>query len=129
MKDRELFEAEFVRATWDKPDLTSDEINFVGGADSVTGTGALVLKPKTTSKSVNLYASDNSSGDLDLTATDINAIGDGFSSKVYGNSTGIGQVNVQAQTLSTLLLLWCLQVSSPSSKFPLLRRPPLLFIF
>ena len=27
-KDRTLFEAEFVRATWDKPDLTSDEINL-----------------------------------------------------------------------------------------------------
>jgi phage gpG-like protein len=26
--DRTLFEAEFVRATWDKPDLTSDEINL-----------------------------------------------------------------------------------------------------
>ena len=28
MKDRQLFEAEFIRATWDKPDLTSDEINL-----------------------------------------------------------------------------------------------------
>ena len=28
MRDRELFEAEFVRATWDKPDLTSDEVNL-----------------------------------------------------------------------------------------------------
>ena len=27
-QDRDLFEAEFVRATWDKPDLTSDEINL-----------------------------------------------------------------------------------------------------
>ena len=27
-EDRNLFEAEFVRATWDKPDLTSDEINL-----------------------------------------------------------------------------------------------------
>ena len=27
-EDRHLFEAEFVRATWDKPDLTSDEINL-----------------------------------------------------------------------------------------------------
>ena len=27
-KDRYLFEAEYVRATWDKPDLTSDEINL-----------------------------------------------------------------------------------------------------
>ncbi|MAE55550.1 MAG: hypothetical protein CMK23_06105 [Porticoccaceae bacterium] len=27
-KDRELFEAEFVRAIWDKPDLTSDEVNL-----------------------------------------------------------------------------------------------------
>jgi len=27
-EDRDLFEAEFVRATWDKPDLTSDEINL-----------------------------------------------------------------------------------------------------
>jgi len=27
-KDRELFEAEFIRATWDKPDLTSDELNL-----------------------------------------------------------------------------------------------------
>ena len=26
--DRELFEAEFIRATWDKPDLTADEINL-----------------------------------------------------------------------------------------------------
>jgi phage gpG-like protein len=26
--DRDLFEAEFIRATWDKPDLTSDEINL-----------------------------------------------------------------------------------------------------
>ncbi len=28
LADRILFEAEFVRATWDKPDLTSDEINL-----------------------------------------------------------------------------------------------------
>lgn len=27
-KDRELFEQEFVRLTWDKPDLTADEINL-----------------------------------------------------------------------------------------------------
>tara|TARA_Y100000592_G_scaffold99607_1_gene176274 strand:- start:199 stop:1251 length:1053 start_codon:yes stop_codon:yes gene_type:complete len=27
-EDRSLFEAEFIRATWDKPDLTSDEINL-----------------------------------------------------------------------------------------------------
>ena len=26
--DRELFESEFIRATWDKPDLTTDEINL-----------------------------------------------------------------------------------------------------
>ena len=26
--DRELFEAEFIRATWDKPDLTTDEVNL-----------------------------------------------------------------------------------------------------
>lgn len=26
--DRALFEAEFIRATWDKPDLTSDEVNL-----------------------------------------------------------------------------------------------------
>lgn len=28
LEDRDLFEAEFVRATWDKPDLTTDEINL-----------------------------------------------------------------------------------------------------
>jgi hypothetical protein len=27
-RDRNLFEAEFIRATWDKPDLTSDEVNL-----------------------------------------------------------------------------------------------------
>ena len=27
-QDRTLFEAEFIRATWDKPDLTSDEVNL-----------------------------------------------------------------------------------------------------
>ena len=28
IEDRDLFEAEFVRATWDKPDLSTDEINL-----------------------------------------------------------------------------------------------------
>jgi len=28
ISDRELFEEEFVRLTWDKPDLTADEINL-----------------------------------------------------------------------------------------------------
>lgn len=28
IKDRQLFEAEFIRTTWDKPDLTADEINL-----------------------------------------------------------------------------------------------------
>lgn len=28
LEDRDLFEAEFVRAAWDKPDLTTDEINL-----------------------------------------------------------------------------------------------------
>ena len=27
-EDRDLFEAEFVRATWEKPDLTTDEVNL-----------------------------------------------------------------------------------------------------
>ncbi len=27
-EDRELFEAEFIRATWDKPDLSADEVNL-----------------------------------------------------------------------------------------------------
>lgn len=27
-RDRDLFEAEFIRTTWDKPDLTSDEVNL-----------------------------------------------------------------------------------------------------
>ena len=27
-EDQELFQAEFIRATWDKPDLTSDEVNL-----------------------------------------------------------------------------------------------------
>lgn len=28
LSDRELFESEFIRATWDKPDLTNDELNL-----------------------------------------------------------------------------------------------------
>jgi len=28
LDDRELFEAEYIRSTWDKPDLTSDELNL-----------------------------------------------------------------------------------------------------
>lgn len=28
IEDRELFESEFIRATWDKPDLTADEVNL-----------------------------------------------------------------------------------------------------
>ena len=28
VEDQELFEAEFIRATWDKPDLSADEVNL-----------------------------------------------------------------------------------------------------
>lgn len=76
--------------------FTGDEINFNGGADSVSGTGAIVLQPATSGLTVNVGNSTNNANQLDLQIGDINALADGFSSITIGRATGAQTMNISA---------------------------------
>ncbi|MBD2044607.1 CHAT domain-containing protein [Coleofasciculus sp. FACHB-64] len=90
--------------------LTADEINLTGGADSITGTNTVVLQPKTPSKQIAIGGmSDSETGltpvtdILDLTATDLSVLKDGFSSITIGRNNGKGSINVNAIALKDSL--------------------------
>ena len=79
--------------------ITSDQIGFNGGGDSVnptSGTPALTLKPYTLSRNVGVGSPSGSSATrLDISDTDLNAIGSGFSQVVIGDvNAGTGTVTL-----------------------------------
>jgi hypothetical protein len=75
--------------------LTANEINFLGGNNSVAGSKNLVLQPSTTGQNINIAGNtDAGTNSLDLTASDIQALADGFSSITIGRSDGNGQVTI-----------------------------------
>jgi filamentous hemagglutinin family protein len=83
--------------------LKGNEIDFLGGANSVTGTGALTLMPATPEQNIALAgatvfvyggAVDADLNTLDLTADDLAALGDNFSSITIGRTDGSGAVTV-----------------------------------
>ncbi|MTJ54324.1 CHAT domain-containing protein [Anabaena sp. UHCC 0253] len=79
--------------------LTSNEIDLIGGANSVTGTGNLVLQPTTPSQDITIGGTtDSGTNALDLTQSDITALGNGFSSITIGRSDGSGTVSLDNAT-------------------------------
>ncbi|MCL1472804.1 filamentous hemagglutinin N-terminal domain-containing protein, partial [Argonema antarcticum] len=75
--------------------LTADEINFNQKANSVSGTGKLILQPTTASQGIAIGGSgDTGSSTLDLTSTDIAALNDGFSSIAIGRENSTGVINI-----------------------------------
>jgi CHAT domain-containing protein len=74
--------------------LKANEIDFRGGANSVTGTGILQLQPTTLSQNIAIAGSDNATASLDLTANDLAALQDGFNDIKIGSNNGSGTITV-----------------------------------
>jgi hypothetical protein len=75
--------------------LTGNELDFTGGANRVIGTGTILLQPLATSQNMVLGGTAYSGwGNLDLTATDLAALQNGFSSIVFGRSDSSGKISL-----------------------------------
>lgn len=78
--------------------ITSNEINFNGGANSVQG-GAITIKPFTTNQNIQIgNTTDDGIGTLDLRNTDIAALQDGFTTIAIGTASGSGTVTLNNNT-------------------------------
>jgi len=76
--------------------LTGDEINF---AQMVTGNGKnLVLQPLNPRSAIALGGSDNNTPALDLTATELGLLQDGFKSITIGRNNSSGNISINAST-------------------------------
>ncbi|MEG3956659.1 beta strand repeat-containing protein, partial [Microcoleus sp. herbarium2] len=87
--------------------LTAGEIDFSG---NVSGTGALTLQPATAGQNIAVGGTDNNTSALDLTASEMNLVQNGFSSIAIGrldssanvsipyNLTFLDPVNIQTGT-------------------------------
>jgi filamentous hemagglutinin family protein len=74
--------------------LIGSEINLTGNNDGIQGTGALVIQPNTAGGNIELAGADDGST-LDLLATDLAKLADGFSSITIGRSSdGTGTLTV-----------------------------------
>ncbi len=78
--------------------LSGDEIDLNGGANSVAGTGNLTLAPGAAAATIGVAGG---TGTLDLSAADLAALADGFTTITIGDSAaGIGAVDVDAVTFA-----------------------------
>ncbi|MEG4116416.1 filamentous hemagglutinin N-terminal domain-containing protein, partial [Microcoleus sp. N9_B4] len=73
--------------------LTAGEIDFSG---NVSGTGALTLQPATAGQNIAVGGTDNNTSALDLTASEINVIQNGFSSIAIGRSDSSANVSISS---------------------------------
>ncbi len=74
--------------------LTANELNFNGGANSVTGTGNLALQPGTTTQVISLNGLSPVAGNFNLTTAKLQAIRNGFSEIAIGRSDGQNAVGI-----------------------------------
>ncbi|MCD6040161.1 MAG: hxuA 2, partial [Gammaproteobacteria bacterium] len=71
--------------------LLADTMTFSGGANSITGTGTLLLAPLTTNATIGL---NGGAGTLQITGSNIAALGTTFSSLTIGQATTTGAMNI-----------------------------------
>jgi Cadherin-like domain/Domain of unknown function (DUF4114)/Calx-beta domain len=78
--------------------LVGDEINLLGGANSVTVPGKrITLQPDRPNQNIQLGSADSNNADtLDLTPTDLAAISNGFSKITLGRANGTGNININS---------------------------------
>lgn len=78
--------------------LMANEIDFTGGANSVTGSGRLVLQPGTAAQNIEIGGASETAA-LDLTASDVAALQNGFSEIAIGRADGEGNIRLQPVAL------------------------------
>ena len=72
----------------------ANEINFLSGANSISGSGQLTLQPFTVGQNINIGGIGDTANTLDLTTTDIEALTEGFSQIIIGGNNGSGAINI-----------------------------------
>src|ERR671932_655378 len=74
--------------------LTGNEINFKGDKNSVSGTGFLVLQPWSPGQNIAIGGSGDVGTNiyLNLTATDLGSLQNGFAGITIGRSNGMGSI-------------------------------------
>ncbi|MEH2264123.1 two-partner secretion domain-containing protein [Nostoc sp.] len=81
--------------------LTANEINLLGGANSFNGSGNFLLQPFTPSQNITLGAStDTGTNVLNLTTTDLAALRNGFNSITIGRNDSSGVVAINNATFN-----------------------------
>ena len=74
-------------------EITSDEINFTGGENSIQGQGQIVLQPATVAQDIEIAGQDNNSElTLNLTSRDLNSLENGFKEIIIGGNQGNGTI-------------------------------------
>ncbi|MGJ5628280.1 CHAT domain-containing protein [Nostoc sp. CALU 1950] len=77
--------------------LTANEINLPLTANSLTGSGNLLLQPFTPSQNITLGgSSDGGANTLDLTTTDLTALQNGFNSITIGRNDSSGAITIDS---------------------------------
>jgi len=79
--------------------LSADEMNFLGGDNSVTGTNTLSLAPATPTVKIAIAGAEGTP-DLDISQRDIDALG-GFKPIIIGQDNGSNPVTINAATFDT----------------------------
>jgi filamentous hemagglutinin family protein len=96
--------------------LAANEIDFTGGANSVTGTNRLILQPNTASQDLNIGGAIATTA-LDITATDLAALGNGFSQVQLGRTDGTGTINIigtaNFQDPATIVTMGTTNINAP----------------
>src|SRR6185369_4815207 len=82
--------------------LTSDEIDFLGGASTVSGTGTVLLQPTTNGTSIGV---GTGAGTLSLSQTDLAALKDGFTSITIGRAAGTPDIEMAGATFQDPLVV------------------------
>ena len=81
--------------------LKSDEIDFEGGAGSVSGTGRLTLVPFNASTTIDIGSPVGGTGALSLSDADLSALADGFERILLGDElSGSGAIELGSTTLN-----------------------------
>ncbi|HRQ72648.1 MAG TPA: hypothetical protein PLU35_06440, partial [Phycisphaerales bacterium] len=78
--------------------LTADEIDFLGGANSFSGSSTLLLRPTAATVSIDIGSPAAGAGTLDLSDTDLAALADGFSAITIGRADGQHAIVVGSAT-------------------------------
>ncbi|MBD2483414.1 CHAT domain-containing protein [Planktothrix sp. FACHB-1365] len=74
-------------------EITSDEINFTGGQNSIQGKGQILLQPATLAQDIEIAGQNNNAElTLNLSSSDLNSLENGFTEIIIGGSHSNGTI-------------------------------------